>query len=229
MEEVENLPRLLETSERLRKVLQYRREELLSINLYLFLLELRNLIGANPRLTFSDLVFEILLRLAQGLYMKSLLLLNPTAKGEEVEEGILEKLVSERQFHLFDRLPLDRVLEDKVFVAKVQMDDLSGSPSERGDLSKIISAIIEVFERLRSEPQLVLELNQESIDRVAEDLREVLLKRRVLTWRELIEEKEYHSKEALVFAFLALLFLVFEGFCGVHQDADNCIHIYLIT
>lgn len=228
MEEVENLPKIAETSERLRKILQYRKEELLSISIYLFLVELKNLLVANPKLTFSDLFFELIIRLAQGLYIKSLILLNPSAPEEETEE-ISTRVVSERQFYLYNYLPFDRVLEDKVFIPKVSLEELVENYSDGGDLSKIISAFIEVLERVRAEPQLVLELNRQSIDKIAEELRETIAHRKSLTWSELTEERALKSREAIVFAFLALLFLVFEGFCGVHQDVENCIHIYLKT
>lgn len=226
MEEVESLPKLVETSERLRKVLTYRRDELLSLSFYMFFQELRNLITANPRIKFSDLVFEILLRLTQGLYLKSSLLLNPNAPKEELEESH-EMPLSQRQFYLYDCLPLDRVLGEWVFVTKVFLDDLLESPPSRGDLTKITRAILEVLERLRAEPRMVLELNQQSISKVAEELKEFILEKKATTWREMIKERELFSRESLVFAFLAILFLVFEGFCGAHQDAENCIHIYL--
>lgn len=228
MEEVENLPQLLETSEKLRKILQYRKEELLSISFYVFLIELRNLITSNPRLKFSDLVFELLIRIAQGIYSKSLILLSPSTPDDERGE-IAEKSLPERQFHFCDCLPLDRILEERVFVSRISVEDLGESVSERGDLTKIISAIISVLERMRAEPRFILELSRESISKIAEELREVISERKSITWRELTEEKGLFSREAMVFAFLALLFLVFEGFCGVHQDAENCIHIYLRT
>lgn len=59
------------------------------------------------------------------------------------------------------------------------------------------------------------------------DLKEYIFQARTFTWEDFLREKGIKTLLELVFYFLSLLFLVFSGDCGVYQDEEGIIHIFV--
>lgn len=226
MESLESSQGLLETFEHLRKVIQYRREDLLSTSLYELTTNLIKFLTFEPRLYFNELFLEILCKLSYSLYIKSSLLLNlPPPKGEE--EPIGEVNSRERFFYLYQAIPLGRLLEEKVFLPKVNGFEIHEDEEKKGDILQLIRALLDVLDRIQREPTMTIDLNTPSIEDYLEKLKDSLEKYRIATWEELIQRLNLTGIMDRVYLFLAVLFLVFEGVCGVHQEEEGTIHIFL--
>lgn len=226
MEQLETSRGLLETFEHLRKVLHYRREDLLSISLYTLIERVKSFLTLEPKIYFSELFLEILSKLSYGLYIKSNLLLN--LPPPIVEEEITGKdYLRERAFFLYQAIPLERLLNDKIFLPKVNGVTVPDRQEGKGDPSQLIKAILDLLERIKQEPTLTLNLDTPSIEEYLERLKSFLKVHPVTTWEELSKIFNFTDLLEKVYFFLALLFLVFEGICGVHQDEQGIIHIFI--
>lgn len=226
MEQLESSRGLLETFEHLRKVLHYRREDLLSISLYTLIERVKSFLTLEPKIYFSELFLEFLSKLSYGLYIKSNLLLNlPPPIVEEEVTG--KDYLRERAFFLYQALPLERLLNDKIFLPKVNGVTVPDRQEGKGDPSQLIKALLDLLEKVKQEPFLTLNLDTPSIEEYLERLKGFLEGHPVTTWEELIKVLNLTNLLEKVYLFLSLLFLVFEGICGVHQDEQEIIHIFI--
>lgn len=230
MENIDLSKSLLQSFEDFRKILLYRRESLLSLSLSHFSFQLLSLFRSSQ--VFGDLFLEFLLKLSYALYLKSKLLLNLSDEEDSLpkeEEEFLENFEEgkRRTFQYFFALLTDRVLEEKVFLPKVNGFENFSPVQERGDINLLIGIFLECLERLKREPSIRLELSERNIEDYIEDLREILYKERLFTWDDFLKKRKISSLLEIVFYFLGLLFLVFYGECGVHQSEEGIIQIFL--
>lgn len=235
MENIALSNNLLQSFEEFRKILLYRRESLLNISLSQLSSQLLFLFR-NSSIVLGDLFLEFLLKLSYALYLKSKLLLNLSEEEEltsqeegEILENFREDFREDRRrfYQYFIGLLTERMLEDRVFLPKVNGFENLLSYEERGDINLLIGTILNYLERVKKEPSIKLEFVEKNIEDYLEDLRQFLYKERLFTWDEFLEKREISSLLEIVFYFLSLLFLVYYGECGVHQDEKGIIQIFL--
>lgn len=211
--------------EDLRKILLYRREELTTFQLSQVSLQILLFVRENPH-PLNELFLEFLIKLSYALYIKSKLLLDlPFQEEEEDPASTLPE--KKRIFALYQALPLERVLEEGVFLPRVNgFADVKKS-EERGDLNLLLSALLRVLERTKGEPILQLDLAKRSLEEYIEDLKGYLYHQRLITWEDFLRKKGVLEKIDLIYYFLALLFLVFYGEAGIYQEENEEIQIFL--
>jgi len=242
MEEINRTLPLSTELENLRKLLLYRREELLNLSLSEITYKLLTYFEGDLKkkeFQVGDLFLEILVRLSQALLIKSRILLNSyenpfeeakTLDGDE-EDRVLEAeerdLFKRGLFGFYRALPLERALEEGVFLAKINGFESFFSFEERGNPGILIKALINLLERKKREKVLNIEFSEKNIEDYIKDLKEYIFQARTFTWEDFLREKGIKSLLELVFYFLSLLFLVFSGACGVYQDEGGIIHIFV--
>lgn len=226
MELIKSTSELSTKLEALRKILLYKKEELSTFQLSQVSLQILLFVRENP-LPLNELFLEFLIRLSYALYIKSQLLLNLPLNEEE--EEITEPAFPEKRrvFALYQVLPLNRALEEEVFLPRINGFTEIQSIEERGDLSLLLSALLKVLEKAKAEPELYLEFEKRSLDEYLEDLRDFLHYQRLISWKEFIQKKEIQEKLDLIYYFLALLFLVFYGEAGIYQKESEDFQIFL--
>ncbi|MFN3920959.1 MAG: hypothetical protein ACK4K4_00955 [Caldimicrobium sp.] len=229
---MENLvfPRDLPTQlENFRKILQFKRDDLTSLALshlsfafLQYLKEERNL---------NELSLEFILRLSLALYIKSKLLLNtleePNYFEEETEE--LETFAEKKKIFSHYHVLLGRgLLEEDVFLPKINgVVEIGVFEQEKGDFNLFLSALLSFLEKQLRQAPLTIEWHEKSIEEYMEEVRDILRKKKIITWKELIEDKEIVEVKEKIYYFLSLLFLVFYGECGIYQDDFGCIQVFL--
>ncbi|MEZ0343352.1 MAG: hypothetical protein ABWJ99_00890 [Caldimicrobium sp.] len=228
MEEIDLSKSLLESFEDFQKILLYRRESLLNLSLSQLSSQLLSLFR-DPSFILGDLFLEFLMRLSYALYLKSKLLLNYSEEEDQPEENFFEPLDEDkkREFLYLWGLSFDRVLEERVFLPKVDGFENRLFHKERGDVNLLIGIFLNYLERLKNEPVIKLEFSEKNIEDYLKELRDFIYKERFFTWEEFLERKGDLSLLEIIFYFLGLLFLVFYGECGIHQDERGIIQIFL--
>lgn len=224
-------PRDLSTQlENFRKILQFKRDELATFSLSQLSFAFLQYINMEET-SLNELSLEFILRLSLALYIKSKLLLNifeePSYFEEETEA--LETFGEKRKiFHYYKVFLKGRILEEDVFLPKISgMEERDGLEQERGDLNALLSAILLLLEKQKRETTLSLEWNERSIEEYIEEVRQILRKKGIITWKELIESRGIVEVKEKIFYFLSLLFLVFYGECGIYQEDKGCIHVFI--
>lgn len=225
MEIVESSFHLPEVYDQLRKILAYKRENLLDFNLTQVAERLRYSLHLEPKLFHNELYLELLKKLSYAIYVKSACILDTPFDKEEVQED--EVKTRERLFTYFENIPLGRILNEQVFVP--QLEGVIGFQLQpgSGDLSLLISAFIDLLERQVANRSITLQLTQPSIEEYISKLRDFLERKRVIRWEEIITHFEVKDVQDVVFFFLAVLFMVFEGLCGVYQGEEETFEIFL--
>ncbi len=231
MENLDLSKGLLKSFEDFQKILLYRRETLLNLPLSQLSSQLLTLFR-DPGFSLGDLFLEFLMRLSYALYLKSKLLLNfseEVDQSEKEEEAPLEAFEEKpkRDFLYLWGLSLERVLEERVFLPRVDGFESSFSPDEKGDINILIGIFLRYLEKLKQEPAIKIVVSERNIEDYLEDLREFVYKERLFTWEEFLRKKQVGSLLEIIFYFLSLLFLVFYGECRVHQDERGIIQIFL--
>jgi len=231
MELIDISKSLLQSYENFRKILLYCRETLLNFSLSQFSYQLLSICKENSFL-FGDLFLEFLLKLSHALYIKSKLLLNLSEEevlNQEEEENSLENLgeAKVRTFKYFHSLLIERILEEKVFLPKVNGLENMVAFKDSGDINHLIKIFLNYLEKTKRQPSIKIKFSEKNIEDYLEDLRQFLYKERFFTWEEFLAKKGITSLLEIVFYFLSLLFLVFYGECGVHQNEGGIIQIFL--
>mgnify|MGYP001626203799 CR=1 FL=1 len=231
MEPIDISKSLLQSYENFRKILLYRRENLLNLSLSQFSSQLLS-ICKEISFLFGDLFLEFLLKLSYALYIKSQLLLNLSEEevlSQEEEENLLESWgeAKARTFKYFSSLLTERILEERVFLPKVNGFENMVALKEGGDINHLIEVLLNYLERIKRQPSIKFEFSERNIEDYLEDFRQFLYKERFFTWEEFLAKKGITSLLEIVFYFLSLLFLVFYGECGVHQNERGIIQIFL--
>jgi segregation and condensation protein A len=231
MEPIDISKSLLQSYENFRKILLYRRENLLNLSLSQFSSQLLS-ICKEISFLFGDLFLEFLLKLSYALYIKSQLLLNLSEEevlSQEEEENLLESWgeAKARTFKYFSSLLTERILEERVFLPKVNGFENMVALKEGGDINHLIEVLLNYLERIKRQPSIKFEFSERNIEDYLEDFRQFLYKERFFTWEEFLEKRGVSSLLEMVFYFLSLLFLVLYGECGVHQNERGIIQIFL--
>ncbi|MCS7150621.1 MAG: hypothetical protein RMI93_07800 [Caldimicrobium sp.] len=225
MEIVERSFPLPEVYDQLRKILAYKRDNLLDFSLAQVAEKLKYSLHLEPKLFLNDLYLELLKKLSYAIYVKSACILDTPFDREEEQED--EAKTRERLFTYFENIPLGRILNEQVFVP--QLEGAIGSQFQpgSGDLSLLISTFIDLLDRQVADRSITLELTQPSIEEYISKLQDFLEKKRVIKWEEILTHFELKDLQDVVFFFLAVLFMVFEGLCGVYQGEEETFEIFI--
>ncbi len=163
--------------------------------------------------SIANLIFlETLILISQVLYRKSQLILKTYFYFEEEEEKITEEFWDrdkEDQLSLplsCLSLPMDRILGERVFLPKV--DGITFSP-ERKDFGILLEVLINLMIQKKANLH-VLEVSSPGIGSFLTKTVELLRIAKRITFSELLENFSL-SRLTLVYLFLTLLFLAFEG------------------
>ncbi|MCS7199715.1 MAG: hypothetical protein RMI63_02710 [Caldimicrobium sp.] len=221
LEESLSLP---EAYKSLLKIIAYRREDLIKISLAPVAERFLYFLSIEQRLFLNELFLQLLSKLSYAVYLKSAILLNNSLEREEYEE---DEKPRERIFSLYEKLPLGRILDERVFLPKLEGSKELNTFSNRGDLTKLISAFLNYLERrVRENPQAI-ELHQPSIEEYINRLKDLLYKRRITTWSAILLNFQVKNLQELIWFFLAVLYLAFEGVCGVYQVDGEDFQVFL--
>ncbi len=178
-------------------------------------------------IALSEVILEFLIKLSYALYFKSCWLLKEPPQENTLdfkEEPLTERGIP---FLYYQALPLERTLEEGVFLPKIENFYSNFPLEERGEVSLLIKALIGLLEKFNQKITLNLEIRRKSIEEYLEEWREILSLKKIITWKEFLELKGPLSKEEVVYFFLTLLFLVFDGEASLYQKEEGEIQIFL--
>ena len=180
----------------------------------------------SPKGYFALLFLESLIFLSLALYRKSELILRfyfPHPDEEVQEEEHSGSLLLDFRRDLSFTLPVGRLLEEKVFLPKIQGIDVE---EERLTLAQLIEPMLRIFEREKSKKVFDAEIPEEDISYYLERVEGLLLKRGKATFNQVLEYFE-RGILTVVYLFLAILFLAFEGKIRVFpldEDIEIILH-----
>jgi chromatin segregation and condensation protein Rec8/ScpA/Scc1 (kleisin family) len=176
---------------------------------------------------FSELFLELLIKISRILYLKSQFVLSRhLGQPEEIEESSEENPMPDP---LCIGLPLDKALWEKIFLPVPSREVFervaeNGMTMEsQGDLTELLKSILRILEGERMVKEVAERIPEKSIEDYIERVREILDKKGVFTFEELTSKIDFSCPEGLihlVYYFLAVLFLCFQGICSVVQQRE---------
>ncbi len=194
---------------------------LLEVSLSNFLQKLEENYRTNPKGYFALLFLESLIFFSLALYRKSELILriyfSHQERAEQEEEVPSESLPLDFRKDFALTLPAERLLEEKVFLPRIEGIDLE---EERLTLAQLIEPMLRILEKEKSKRVFDAEIPDEDISFYLERIEALLLKRGKATFKNVLE---YFERNILtvVYLFLAILFLAFEGKIRVFPLDDD--------
>ncbi|MFN3567578.1 MAG: hypothetical protein ACK4UR_01555 [Caldimicrobium sp.] len=228
MEILSSSQELITHLENFHKILLYKRETLREISLSQFTFSfLQQLKQENEKL--NEVLLELILKISYAVYIKSKLLLEFSLKEPERENDLeIYSLIEEKkQLYYYQLLFTERILGEKIFIPRICIDDNENEIFEEGDINELISAIFLLLEREKKEKSFFLKLEEKNIEAYLEEMRCVLKDKKVFFWKEFLKEKKNLDLKEKIYYFLSLLFLVFGGECGIYQDEEGNIQIFV--
>jgi chromatin segregation and condensation protein Rec8/ScpA/Scc1 (kleisin family) len=194
---------------------------LLEVSLSKVLQKLEENYLTNPKGYFTLLFLESLIFLSLALYRKSELILRIYfPQGEE--EGQEEDKPSEslpldfrKEFSL--TLPMGRLLEEKVFLPRIEGVEIE---EEGLTLAHLIEPMLKILEREKSKRVFEVEIPDIDISFYLERVEGLILSWGKATFRRMLEQFE-RGILTVVYLFLAILFLAFEGKIRVFPLDDD--------
>jgi hypothetical protein len=192
---------------------------LLEVNLSKVLQKLEETYQTNPKGYFALRFLESLIFLSLALYRKSELILRiyfPQWEGQE-EDKPSESLPLDfrRDFSL--TLPVERLLEEKVFLPRIEGMEIE---EEGLTLAQLIEPMLRILEREKSKRVFEVEIPDEDISFYLERVEGLILKWGQATFRSMLEHFE-RGILTVVYLFLSILFLAFEGKIRVFPLDDD--------
>jgi len=223
---VKDLPVLFQEIEYLQKAFLRKDEHLLDKPFYPVVSLIKDLIFQDNQI--SEVILEVLMRVSKMLYFKSQLVLSTFLHREEKEEEEEEKAGEIQEMRpVALSLPTKRLLWEDVFLPEPSYNFWENLREvqfeEKGDLMMLLKAILRILEAEKSIQEVVERDFCYFIDDYIEKLQEVLQKKGAITFNELISELDFSSSEAqihVVYYFLAVLFLCFQGLCSIVQQEE---------
>jgi len=194
---------------------------LLEVSLSKVLQKLEENYLTNPKGYFTLLFLESLIFLSLALYRKSELILRIYfPQGEE--EGQEEDEPSEslpldfrKDFSL--TLPMGRLLEEKVFLPRIEGVEIE---EEGLTLAQLIEPMLKILAREKSKRIFEIEIPDIDISFYLERVEALILSWGKATFRSMLEQFE-RGILTVVYLFLAILFLAFEGKIRVFPLDDD--------
>jgi chromatin segregation and condensation protein Rec8/ScpA/Scc1 (kleisin family) len=192
---------------------------LLEVNLSKVLQKLEETYQTNPKGYFALRFLESLIFLSLALYRKSELILRiyfPQWEGQE-EDKPSESLPLDfrRDFSL--TLPVERLLEEKVFLPRIEGMEIE---EEGLTLAQLIEPMLRILEREKSKRVFEVEIPDEDISFYLERVEGLILRWGKTTFRSMLEHFE-RGILTVVYLFLSILFLAFEGKIRVFPLDDD--------
>ncbi|MFN3406156.1 MAG: hypothetical protein ACK40E_00265 [Caldimicrobium sp.] len=228
MEILSSSQELITHLENFRKILLYKRETLREISLSQFTFSfLQQLKQENEKI--NEILLEFILRISYAVYLKSKMLLE--CPQEEPEREIFWEIDSsdeeKKKLFYYQLIFTERILGEKVFLPSISANIDGNGEAEKGDINELIIAIFSLLEREKKEKSFSLKLEEKNIEDYLEEMREVLKDKKVFSWKEFLKEKKNLDLKEKIYYFLSLLFLVFNGECGIYQDEQENIQIFV--
>lgn len=210
--------------EQFRRIFTKNKQEVLKYNLSEFVALLSTV--PLPKL-FSGLFLELIVKLSEALYWKSCFLLNtrPQEEPQPSEESYPEEEISiKRQFHYYNLIPLDRVLEDKVFLPKsseVQLpsDEFLTSPESQQAFNLLLQALLRVLQRETLKTEVLEKLPQVSIEDYIDEVYQFLQQNTSFYFEDFLKTRNLDVLKVVCY-FLALLFMCFYEQCRLVQNSE---------
>lgn len=213
--------------ENVRKIVLHKRERLLNIYFNQITTSLLQLIKDDST-SVNDLFLEFLIYLSYALYLKSKFLLNEKMEGDSLkEEPLKDVYVRERGYHYYKTFLTERFLDENVFLPKINTSDINNNDHMKGDLNSLISAFISFLDRERNKARFSYNGEVKSIEEYINEVRMILKMKKLVLWEEIINLREDLNLLDKIYYFLSILFLVYEGECGFHQDEKGSIQIFI--
>jgi len=199
---------------------------LLEVSLSKVLKKLEENYLTNPKGYFALLFLESLIFLSLALYRKSELILRIYFPQWE-EEGQEEEEPSERLPLDFRKdfsltLPVERLFEEKVFLPRIEGVEIE---EEGLTLAQLIEPMLRILEREKSKKVFEVEIPDEDISFYLERVEGLILKWGKASFKSMLEQFE-RGILTVVYLFLAILFLAFEGKIRVFP-LDDDLEIFL--
>ena len=210
--------------ESLHRGLLRRDEQLLDRPLYPLINLVKSLFSDKGFL--SEIALELLMKVSKILHLKSQLVLSSFFReSEETEDFPTEHSLIEP---LSVELPMNRLLWEKVFLPKLSYEIFERFANEveaveRGDLTDLLRAMLRVLESEKMVEEVARRLPEYSVEDYIERVKEFLQKKGAFTFEELVCEIDFSSSKGLtqlIYYFLAVLFLCFQGMCSVVQQRE---------
>ena len=194
---------------------------LLEVSLSGVLQKLEENYRTNPKGYFALLFLESLIFLSLALYRKSELILR--IYFPEPEEEVLEEDEPSESLPLDFRkdfsltLPVERLLEEKVFLPRIDGVEIE---EEGLALAQLIEPMLKILEREKSKRVFEVEIPDIDISFYLERVEGLILSWGKATFRSMLEHFE-RGIITVVYLFLAILFLAFEGKIRVFPLDDD--------
>ena len=194
---------------------------LLEVSLSKVLQKLEESYLTNPKGYFAFLFLESLIFLSLALYRKSELILRiyfpkRDEKGQEEDEP-LESLPLDFRKEFSLTLPVERLLEEKVFLPRIEGVEIE---EEELTLAQLIEPMLRILEREKSKRVFEVEVPDEDISFYLERVEGLILRWGKATFRSMLENFE-RDILTVVYLFLSILFLAFEGKIRVFPLDDD--------
>lgn len=184
---------------------------LLEVSLSKVLQKLEENYRTNPKGYFALLFLESLIFLSLALYRKSELILRiyfPQCEEEGQEEDEpLESLPLDFRKDFSLTLPVERLLEEKVFLPRIEGVEIE---EEGLTLAQLIEPMLRILEREKSKRVFEVEIPDEDISFYLERVEGLILRWGKATFKSMLEHFE-RGILTVVYLFLSILFLAFEG------------------
>jgi len=194
---------------------------LLEVSLSGVLQKLEENYRTNPKGYFALLFLESLIFLSLALYRKSELILR--IYFPEPEEEVLEEDEPSESLPLDFRkdfsltLPVERLLEEKVFLPRIDGVEIE---EEGLALAQLIEPMLKILEREKSKRVFEVEIPDIDISFYLERVEGLILSWGKATFRSMLEHFE-RGMLTVVYLFLSILFLAFEGKIRVFPLDDD--------
>jgi segregation and condensation protein A len=194
---------------------------LLEVSLSNVLQKLEENYRTNPKGYFALLFLESLIFLSLALYRKSELILRiyfPQCEEEVQEEDEPSEslpLDFRKDFSL--TLPVERLLEEKVFLPRIEGVEIE---EEGLTLAQLIEPMLRILEREKSKRVFEVEISDKDISFYLERVEGLILRWGKATFKSMLEQFE-RGILTVVYLFLSILFLAFEGKIRVFPLDDD--------
>ncbi len=220
---MKELPVIFQEVEVLQKAFLKKDRQLLDRPFYPLVSFIKNFISQENQI--SEIVLELLMRISRMLYLKTQFILSSLSQKEEEEEE--DWVEPQRISPVATYLPTERLLWEKVFLPEPSykfLEELGDIEiGNKGDLMQLLKALLRVLETEKTLQEVIERGPQNSIEDYIEKIQELLNTRGSFTFEEVISELDFSCREALievVYYFLAVLFLCFQGLCSVVQQRE---------